>query len=674
VYLNDVSTKDERMTKGLIYRPDIQSLRALAIGLVIAAHAHLPGFQGGFVGVDVFFVLSGFLISGLILKEVEETRKFSALTFYARRIKRLLPALLVVLFSIAFLGWLLSSPLLQSVDAEAGQAASLWLSNFYFSSRIINYFSVGLDGNLFLHTWSLGVEEQFYLFWPWSFLFLLGVWRWQKAPFDRRRLVNGLIVVAMVSLGLGVYWAYANPEVGFYLVPGRIWEFALGALAFLLREHVCSADGKKIIAWLRKLQGRSLLNTVGFILILLSAVLFSGGLPYPGFLALLPAFGAVLILLDAPERRPDSQVAKISLHQPSVQFLGNISYSLYLWHWPILVLAGQIFGQFWYVYLIAVILSIVLATLTYFFVENPIRRIHFKSVWPVLFPAALTMTVAFYAMGLWQLAISRTLSSPAQSYIQAAASDLPVLYDFPDCDTWYHSAKVHSCTFGPKEAKHTLVLFGDSVLAQWFPAFAQIYLSRPNWHIVVLTKSACPASDVSFYYAQIKSRYTVCDEWRENTLNEIVKLRPDVVVMGSTHYGFSRQQWVSGTRKVLDRLSPAAQSIVVMSPTPELGFNGLNCLAAKKNWPNWLPEMRHCESSLQPVSTMGVLSALKQAVVPFSNAHVFDFRNDICPGGQCRAEMGNTIVYRDGQHLTASFVLSLAGIVENKLIAANIPH
>lgn len=660
------------MTKGLIYRADIQSLRALAIGLVIAAHAHLPGFQGGFVGVDVFFVLSGFLISGLILKEVEETRKFNALTFYARRIKRLLPALLVVLFSIAFLGWLLSSPLLQSADAKAGQAASLWLSNFYFSSRIINYFSVGLDGNLFLHTWSLGVEEQFYLFWPWLFLFLLGVWRWQKAPFDRRRLVNGLIVVAMVSLGLGVYWSSANPEVGFYLVPGRIWEFALGALAFLLREHVGSLEGKKITTWLRRQQGRSLLNTAGFMLILLSAVLFSGGLPYPGFLALLPAFGAVLILLDAPEHRPDSLVAKISLRQPSVQFLGNISYSLYLWHWPILVLAGQIFGQFWYVHLVSVIASIALASLTYVWIESPIRRIRFGNAWPVLFPAALAMAAAFYAMGFWQYAVTKTLNTPAQARIQVAAFDLPVLYDFPGCDTWYHSAEARSCIFGPKEASHTLVLFGDSVLAQWFPAFAQIYFSRPNWRIVVLTKSSCPASEVSFYYARIKSRYTVCDEWRENALNEIVKLRPDVVVMGSTHYGFSRQQWVSGTRKVLDRLSPVSRSVVIMNPTPELGFNGLSCLAAQTNWPTWLPEVEHCESNLKPESKARTLSALKQAAVPYLNAHVFDFREDICPGGQCHAEIGNKIVYRDGKHLTASFVRSLSGVVQNKLIAAHI--
>ncbi|MDD4885636.1 MAG: acyltransferase [Thiomonas sp.] len=217
-------------------RTDLQSLRALAILIVVAAHAHIPGMQGGYVGVDVFFVLSGFLISGLILHEVETTRRFNAWAFYARRLKRLLPALLVVLLLVSATAWLLASPLQQREDAAAGQAAALWLSNFYFSARIINYFSAGLGGNLFLHTWSLAVEEQFYLIWPWMLLFLLGVWSWQGAPFSRKRLAIGLAFLAVASLLLGAYWSNTAVEAGFYLMPGRMWEFALGALIFLLRQ------------------------------------------------------------------------------------------------------------------------------------------------------------------------------------------------------------------------------------------------------------------------------------------------------------------------------------------------------------------------------------------------------------------------------------------------------
>ncbi|HQS03665.1 MAG: hypothetical protein B7Y07_08785 [Halothiobacillus sp. 24-54-40] len=225
------------------YRYDLQSLRALAITLVLAAHAHVGGLAGGFIGVDVFFVLSGYLISGLILAEVETQRRFDALMFYAKRLKRLLPALMVVLLGTAILGWILVSPLRQASDAEAGQAAAIWLSNFYFSARVIDYFSAGLNSNLFLHTWSLSVEEQFYLVWPWMLLFLYGVWRWQGAPFSRRRLAISLGFVATLSLALSVYWSIKSPEAGFYLMPGRVWEFALGALVLLLRQWVGARGG-----------------------------------------------------------------------------------------------------------------------------------------------------------------------------------------------------------------------------------------------------------------------------------------------------------------------------------------------------------------------------------------------------------------------------------------------
>lgn len=228
--------KNRKRHTSLPRRADLQSLRALAIVIVVGAHAHIPWMQGGYVGVDVFFVLSGYLISGLILNEVETTRHFNALGFYARRLKRLLPALLLVLLMVAGIAWMLASPTQQREDAAAGQAAALWLSNFYFSARIINYFSAGLGGNLFLHTWSLAVEEQFYLIWPWLMLFLLGVWTWQGAPFSRKRLAIGLGLLAIASLILGVYWAHTNVEAGFYLMPGRVWEFALGALIFLLRQ------------------------------------------------------------------------------------------------------------------------------------------------------------------------------------------------------------------------------------------------------------------------------------------------------------------------------------------------------------------------------------------------------------------------------------------------------
>ncbi len=636
-------------------RTDIQSLRALAIGLVVAAHAHFPWLQGGYVGVDVFFVLSGYLISGLVLHEFDSTGHFKPWLFYARRLKRLLPAMLFVLLSVAVIAWLFVSPLDQGADADAGQSATIWLSNFYFAARVINYFSGGLNSNLYLHTWSLAVEEQFYLVWPWLLLFSYGVWKWQGSPMSRKRLAINLGMVAAASLLLGFYWSRTNIEAGFYLMPGRVWEFALGALTFLLRQEI--EMGR--FAWLERLRGRSLLNTIGLLFILLISVIYSGNMRYPGLWALLPCLGAVLILLDAPEKQPAGLVSRLVLGESFLQFVGNISYSLYLWHWPVLILGSQIFGSGALVQLGLVVLSVGLATATYYMIENPIHRAPMNSALKILIPSALGLVLGFFSMNVWQSAVANVLQEPVQKHILARKWDAPIIYE-RDCDTWYRSAEVSACAYGPPHARHSAVLFGDSVLAEWFPAVADIYLHMPDWRLVVLTKSACSMPQISYYYDQIKAEYTVCDLWRQRALDYIVQMHPDVVIMGSSRYDFTPQQWITGTQAVLNRVSPAAHAVAIISPPPELGFDGLDCIAAAANWPRWLPQPRRCETVLKPPSSQSVLSLLKQAAQPYSNVHVIDLDNAVCPNRICRARLGQAIVYRDSLHLTASFVQSLA--------------
>jgi peptidoglycan/LPS O-acetylase OafA/YrhL len=425
-------------------RKDIQSLRALAIVLVISAHAHIPGMQGGYIGVDVFFVLSGYLISGLILTEIENSGRFNALAFYARRLKRLLPALLVVLLSVAGIAWLLASPQQQGGDAEAAQAATLWLSNFYFAARVINYFSAGLGSNLFLHTWSLAVEEQFYLAWPWLVLFLLGAWRWQKRPLNRNHLTVGLALVGTSSLAAGAYWAQTDIPTAFYLMPGRAWEFSLGALTFILRQHCATGDTH---AWPPRLLGRSVLNAAGLLMILLAACTYDDSLRYPGLWALLPTIGTALILLDIPESNPSTPLSKLLLQQPVLWFIGNISYSLYLWHWPVLILGGEIFGQGWITRAVLIALSVTLATVTYVLVERPIHQARLQRPFRVLVPSAIAMAAGFIATNAWQNSLQHLMQSPAQTRIEQATLDMPKLYRTVGCDTWYHSSLLKACSY-----------------------------------------------------------------------------------------------------------------------------------------------------------------------------------------------------------------------------------
>lgn len=656
---------------GLPKRADIQALRALAIGLVVACHAHVPFLQGGYVGVDVFFVLSGYLISGLILVEVERYRTFDAIRFYTRRVKRLLPALLTMLLTVAWLSWLLLGPQRQGADAQAGQAATLWLSNFYFATRVINYFSVGSAGNIFLHTWSLAVEEQFYLLWPWLMLFLFGIWRWQGSPFSRKRLAVGMVVFAMLSLAVSAYLSQTNSEADFYLMPSRIWEFALGALTLLLRQGLSKNKGEA--QWLQRWLGLSMLNGAGLLMIILAAVAYTNSLRYPGMWGLLPAIGTALMLLDMPENNVRSPLSRLLLKQPLLLFMGDISYSLYLWHWPLLILGVAIFGASPWVRFVAVMVSIGISTLAYFMIERPIHLAKFKHSLRVLLPSIIAMIVVFNIMGFWQKDIRQLLISPAQIRLQQAVLDMPKLYRVPGCDTWYHSAEVKACVFGSPKADHTVVMFGDSVLAQWFPTIAEIYLKRPNWRLIVLTKSACSATQVSYYYPAIKRIYKVCNIWRKRAIAYMAHLHPDVIFMGSTHYPFTAKQWISGTRAVLDRLSPASHAIVILSATPELGFNGLSCLSMRAHLPKWLHLEKHCSRALKPVTSHSVVSLLRRAATPFPNVHVIDMRREICPDQRCRAELDGRIVYRDGQHLTASFIRTLAPALKQILKADSAP-
>lgn len=647
-------------------RADIQSLRALAVGLVVVSHAGMPWLRGGYVGVDVFFVLSGYLISGLILREIDTNGNFDPWRFYARRLKRLLPALLFVMLSTSAVAWITLAPQRQISDATAGQAASLWLSNFYFATRTINYFSGGEQNNLFLHTWSLSVEEQFYLVWPLIVLFLYGAWSWQGSPKSYRRLAIGYCLVAAGSLLLATYLAQHQVDDGFYLMPSRAWEFSLGALTYLLRRS-CEVGR---IEWLGKLRGHSVLNIIGWIAILLAAAIYSDTLRYPGLWALLPCIGAALILLDAPEIQHQSVMSRFVLRQPHMQFIGNISYSLYLWHWPVFVLGIAIFGGSPTAYFSLILLSVILSSTTYYALELPIHRAPIQNRAKILLLSGVAMALGFFMMATWSLEAENLMKGPEQAKIGVSRFDLPEI-NSQACDTWYHDAEVLPCVRGPAHAAHTVVMFGDSTLAQWFPAISKIFLHKQIWRIVVLTKSACPASQVSYYYSRIKSTYGMCDLWRQRAIDHIVQLQPDLIIMGSRDYGFSSEQWVTGTRAVLKRLSPATQSVFIISPTPDLGFDGPDCLSKEVNIPYWMPHRGRCETMINPYANSRAHEALEEATQYYPNVTVMHLDHLICPDRVCRARMGARIIFRDNQHLTASFVESLAPEIQTLLLNPN---
>jgi len=338
----------------IYYRPDIDGLRAVAVIPVVLFHAGLPHFSGGYVGVDVFFVISGFLIAGIISREINENR-FSILSFYERRARRILPALFIVIVATLIAAWAISWPR-DFVEVSKSALATIFFgSNIYFRETI-DYFATAAEYRPLLHTWSLAVEEQFYILFP---LFLILMLRRSRAS-----LIACLVVVFLVSLGLSANWAVNRPIAGFYLSPARAWELLLGVFLAL------NAIRRWSNQWLREIA-----SAAGIILLLISVVVFDSTTPFPGFAAIVPCLGTVLIIQAGRGDGPPTQVSRILSRKPVV-FVGLISYSLYLWHWPIFAFSRSWLGttQLPFTWAIGgIAISTGLAAVSWRFVERPFR-------------------------------------------------------------------------------------------------------------------------------------------------------------------------------------------------------------------------------------------------------------------------------------------------------------
>lgn len=353
------------------YRIEIDGLRAVAVLAVLAFHADLPGFDGGFVGVDVFFVISGFLITRMVVTELEQAN-FSLVRFYARRVRRLGPALMVTVAATLAAGLLLASPTQLLRVAHSALHALASTANLHFWTAA-GYFDAEADFKPLLHMWSLSVEEQFYLFWP---LLLLGAKRWA----GQRGLWSLVALTGAGSLGACVHWLAQDEAAAFFLAPLRAFELAIGALTFLLEPHSPRRG------WLREL-----LTTVGLGAIALAVFTYTRYSSFPGFLALLPCFGTAMVIFGG-----SSTKAASGLRVPLVRHLGLISYSLYLVHWPLLSYYRSLNSRELNVGegLLLSAASIALAELLHRYIEQPFRKpaARVRAPW-LSFPVGITASI-----------------------------------------------------------------------------------------------------------------------------------------------------------------------------------------------------------------------------------------------------------------------------------------
>lgn len=627
------------------FRGDIEGLRGVAVLLVLLSHAGVPGWFGGFVGVDVFFVVSGYLISGLLVRELEEHGHIQYWEFFARRVRRLAPALLTMLAIVAVATAVLLPNAQWEAQAAAGKWAALWSSNLYFAFGRVEYFGESARDNVFLHTWSLGVEEQFYLVWPFLICML-----WRRLP---RVRVWAIASIAAASLILFLYLAQHSAIAAYYLMPTRLWQLACGALTFLLSARVrnCPPGPANGLA------------AGGMALLAATVVAIGSETPYPGLVALGPALAAALMLFAGGRDSFATSFLSLGL----LRWFGRISYSLYLWHWPILVIGYALAAERQSGFLSAglVVASVMAGAASEAWVERPTRYRQVAGTAKTTVVLAVVASAVLAALGgVWQamgIAVPAVDGAATPADRVRAMVSLPAIYAVASCDDYYQSDRLVPCgPPSPASSAATVAMIGDSIGMQWYPAIAE-WARRRNWRLVAITKSSCPMVDEPIVNARIMRRFTECEKWRDRVVKYVRELKPDLIVMGSSpSYDLSREQWVKGGRRFVRSLEPGRRDIVVLAGTPVLPFNGVACAMDNAVEVAGRIEVDGCSVPLAQVRLDDVASRLRDSLEGLDRTHLLVLDDLACPNGICRALGPQGLEYRDNRHLNADFVSSLA--------------
>jgi peptidoglycan/LPS O-acetylase OafA/YrhL len=671
-------------------RRDIEGLRALAVLLVVAYHCGLYPISGGYVGVDVFFVISGFLITGLLMRELRDRGTISIPRFYARRAMRLLPAsTLVVVGTVAASAWWLPPLRRDGILADALHTMVYGI-NYRLADIGTDYLGAEAEPSPLQHFWSLAVEEQFYLVWPPLLLVVaLGVRR-RAAQITTARVYAVLAAVVAGSFTLSVWQTGANAGWAYFGAHTRAWELGVGALLAVAATRLAGLPDP----------AARVLNGLGVTAIGASAVLYSAATPFPGHAALLPVLGTAAVIAGGCAT-PSGLLAAAPL-----QGVGRLSYSWYLWHWPVLIIAPYAWGftPAWWLNVLLAAVAFLAAMLTYALVENPARHLVALRDRPwrgigagvalSALAAALCLLITVVATradsaGSYRAAsiTGASLDAPALSAMIAdgvtapgvpanltptlakAAKDRPQLYR-DGCSGDVTDAQIKTpCEYGDLTSSTTVVLFGDSHAGHWFPALERVALDR-HWKLVVLTKSACHAADVLIYLDTLKRTFTECQAWRDAAFARLRVLRPAMVMMVSTAQGGvlpgvpepdQDAAWTAAWMRSVDAAKASGARVFYVNDTPWHGTVVPECLSAHSDDPQACARTREA-ALLQP--------ARRQLVMDAATAHgatVIDPVPWFCTATACPLVVGNVLVYKDRHHMTTVYSRLLAPLLSAAL-------
>ena len=675
-------------------RTDIQGLRAIAVSLVLIYHVAPHSLHGGFVGVDVFFVISGFLITAHLLQHAPSTGRDLA-TFWSRRIRRLLPASLLVLATSLVATRLVAPETQWANTASQTRAAALYVVNWLLARDSVDYLAAENVATPVQHFWSLSVEEQFYFVWPIAILLMVLLarrMRWQLAT----AVGAGLAVVVVASLGYSIYDTATNPPEAYFVTPTRMWELGIGgllALATAPRVLGRGPEPRRPAATLSMV-----LCLAGLAAIAFTAVTYSGKTPFPGWQALLPVVGTALVIAAYPLPTGTATPGRLLALRP-VQWLGDVSYSVYLWHWPLVVLVPYVTGhKINNLDRVAIVaLTLVLAGLTKKYVEDrfrapgwgkPLRKPYLMGlagmVVVVTMAGALTLEVEHRdsesqerlqsalsgnAPCLGAGALDKGQKCPEVPYskilpapVDAATDKSDAYADVSgsrDCFSSLPSYPQIRCLRGNEDSKVRIALVGNSHAGQWLPALETVAEKR-DWRIETYLASRCALSDVPQTF-DTTAHSEACQAWVRRTTERLARSKPDLVVMTNRisvpavgqSFEDSAPAYEKGYESILRTLHDAGVRVLVLRDTPAPAVPIPDCVAQKADdyaecdgtREEWLPD----EPAEQAVESIGA-----------DDVRFLDLIDHICDGERCRAVTGGVITYFDGSHLTATYAHTLA--------------